>query len=217
MKIVTISREFGSGGRELGKRLAQQLGFAYCDREIVAAVARKSELSEEYAARAGEQAPGFPLTFRRTLSLPAGQQPGMKVLLAQREVLKELAARGEDCVIVGRGADVVLAEYRPLNLFVYAAPEAKLHRYRERAPEAKLHRCRERAPEGEQLAGRELSRRIRQVDAGRAQYYRLISGRTWGQKEHYHLCVNTTGLNLKSVAPWAAGFVQSWFREEGSL
>lgn len=205
MKIVTISREFGSGGRELGKRLAQQLGFAYCDREIVAAVARKSELSEEYAARAGEQAPGFPLTFRRTLSLPAGQQPGMKVLLAQREVLKELAARGEDCVIVGRGADVVLAEYRPLNLFVYAAPEAK------------LHRCRERAPEGEQLAGRELSRRIRQVDAGRAQYYRLISGRTWGQKEHYHLCVNTTGLNLKSVAPWAAGFVQSWFREEGSL
>ena len=75
---------------------------------------------------------------------------------------------------------------------------------------------RERAPEGKQLAGRELSRRIRQVDAGRAQYYRLISGRAWGQKEHYHLRVNTTGLNLKSAAPLAAGVVQSRFRGVGS-
>ena len=103
MKLITVGREFGSGGRELGKRLADTLGFAYYDRELISAVAEKSELDEQYVAGLLEQGrvTGYPFTIRRTFSygrMP--QQNTMKVLIMQEKIIKELAAVGIDCVIV---------------------------------------------------------------------------------------------------------------------
>lgn len=202
MKIVTISREFGSGGRELGKRLAQELGWAYYDREIVSAISENSQLSREYVEQVMEQGVGFayPITVRCTFSrIPSLQQNNLRVLVEQQKVLKQLAQRGENCVIVGRGADVLLREYGPLNLFVYADQQSK------------LARCRARAREGEDLSLWVLERKIRQVDNGRVKYRQLLTGTPWGRKESYHLCVNTSGRDIKGLAHWLAGYVGYWF------
>lgn len=202
MKIVTISREFGSGGRELGKRLADQLGMAYYDRELVSAIARQSQMSEAYVSRVLEQGGtgSYPLTFRRTLSWSGMiEHNAMKVLLTQQKVIQALPAREEDFVIVGRSADVLLREYRPLNLFVYADMASK------------LARCRERAPAGENLTDRELARKIKQVDEGRAKYRQLLTNSRWGSKESYHLCLNTTGQSIKELTCWVADYTHYWF------
>lgn len=138
MKIITVSREFGSGGRELGKRLSDCLGWPYYDREIISAVARRNALDEGYVEDALEQGDfrGVPLTIGRTFAyLPSMPHDSRQLLQEQRRVLRALAAHG-DCIIVGRNADLILAEHRPLKLFVYADLESRLRR----VPGAQLRR-----------------------------------------------------------------------------
>ena len=205
MKIITISREFGSGGRELGKRLADRLGCAYYDREIVTAIAQHSQLHEEYVASVLEKPVlNYPITFGRTFASPVLlQSSATKVLVAQQQILKEVAQRGEDCVIVGRCADVILREYQPLNLFVYADLPSK------------GQRCMDRAPEGENLTQRELERMMKQIDSGRAKSRDLLTGGKWVAKECYHLCVITSGQSIKAMVPWVEGYVHYWFGRDG--
>ena len=132
MKIITISREFGSGGRELGKRLADALGIAYFDREIIEEIAKKTSLDAEYIERtldAGISAGAFPITYSRTFSLPHSVNTTASLLAQQHKIVHSLAARG-DCVIVGRSADALLEEYHPIRLFVYADMPSKVARAR---------------------------------------------------------------------------------------
>lgn len=131
MKIITISREFGSGGRELGSQIADLLDFDYYDSRIIAAVAQKSGLDAHYVENTlsnhGWQ--NVPVTPRSTLVTSAKQQSGkVGLLLEQKRVIEEIATLGKDCVIVGRNADVILAQYQPFNIFVCANTEAKLKR-----------------------------------------------------------------------------------------
>ena len=200
MSIITVSREFGSGGREVGKRLADELGYAYYDREIVTAIARKTQLDEGYVANALESGMfrGVPIHFGRTFSYSSALMSNTaNLFVEQHKIIRELAAQG-DCIIVGRAANAILEEYATFNLFVYADMEAK------------VRRCMERAPEGEQLSEREMIRHIKKVDADRARYYEMFSDTRWGAKEGYHLCVNTTGTNIKTLVPAIAQYVRSW-------
>ncbi len=202
-KIITISREFGSGGRELGKRLADELGFDYYDREILEQVAKESELDEAYAEKIldGSFSLGFPVTFGRTfLYTDILQQDATKLLVAEEKIIRSLAKKGRDMVIVGRGADVILRDYKPLNIFVCADIDSK------------ITRCRWRAPKNEALTDKELARKIKQVDTGRARQRRLLTDKEWGKKENYHLCINTTGTNIKSLVPCVAAFAKCYFR-----
>lgn len=200
MKIITISREFGSGGRELGKRIADHLNFAYYDKEIILEIAKESHLNEAYVAEVIEKGftPSFPLTFGRTFSYSAFiQQNTTEILVAQQKIIKTLAAKG-DCVVMGQSADLILQEYNPFNLFVYADLSAK------------MKRCRKRAPEGECLTDQELVKKMKQVDAARAKSRELLSSLKWGQRESYHLCVNTTGLRIKTLASYLADYANYW-------
>ena len=204
MSIITISREFGSGGREVGKRLADELGYAYYDREIVSAIAQKTKMDEGYVASAleGGLFRSVPIHFGRTFSYSTALMTNTTSLyVEQHRIIKELAAKG-DCIIVGRAADAILEEQKPFNLFVYADMEAK------------VNRCRERAPEGEALGERELIRHIKKVDAERAKYHEMFSDTRWGKKESYHLCVNTTGAEIKKLVPAIARYIQAWLAEQ---
>ena len=202
MRIITISREFGSGGRELGKRLADHLGFDYYDSEIISAVAKNSGLDPNYVENTlsnhGWQ--DMPITFRSTLG-SAGYMQSSKIhlLLEQKKVIEGIAALGKDCVIVGRNADIILADYEPFNIFVCAEKEAK------------LRRCQERAPEGENLSDKELLRKMKQIDKVRSQTREIISGAAWGVRDAYHLTVNTTDWQIKALTPAVAAFAESWF------
>lgn len=206
MKIITISREFGSGGRELGKRLADALGVPCYDHEIIEQVAGKAGLDRDYVARVSEKDIRlfYPTTIAHRLIAPhpVMQQP-VSVAVEEHELLKRLASEG-DCVIVGRCADVVLREQRPLNLFVYADAQSK------------LARCRQRAAEGEQLTERELLRQMKRIDKERAAYRELFSESEWGRKEAYHLCINTSGREIKALIPALASYARAWFGEDWS-
>ena len=202
MRIITISREFGSGGRELGKRLADILGFDYYDSEIISAVAQNSGLDVHYVEREltnhGWQA--FPITFCGTIH-SAGYRQSSKVelLLKQKKVIEEIASLGKDCVIVGRNADVILQHCQPFHIFVCADTRAK------------VRRCMERAPEGENLIEKDLIRKMKQIDKIRAQTREVLSGSSWGQRDAYHVTINTSDWNIKDMAPAVAELANCWF------
>lgn len=204
MNIITVSREFGSGGRELGKRIADILGYSYYDREIITAIAQKHNFDENYVENVLES--GFPvsmpITYGHTFSIsdPTGQQ-AIELLATQSRLLKEFASK-ENCVIVGRGANVILEDFDPLNIFVYADLESK------------IKRCRQRASENEQLTDNEMKRKFKQIDAGRAKHQRFLTDLKWGDKEGYHLCVNTSGVVIKSIAPLVAEFAKHYFEKD---
>lgn len=202
MHIITISREFGSGGRELGKRLADCLGYQYYDREIIAAIAERSHMDSSYVENTLEkpvwQVPAP--TFRQSFSSPdLFQSEQLTLLVEQRRVLEDIAKKGQDCVIVGRNADVVLADYEPLRLFVCAGMEAK------------IRRCRERAQEGESLTDKQMMQKIRAIDKNRAKVREMITGSPWGDPHSYHLTVNTSDWDLRQLTPAVADFAQRWF------
>lgn len=202
MNIITISREFGSGGRELGKRIADLLGYDYYDSEIISAVAKSSGLDENHVAHAlanqGWQA--YPITFRGTLG-SAGyvQSSTVPLLLKQKAVIEGIAALGKNFVIIGRNADVILQKHKPFNIFVCADTQAK------------VKRCMERKSEAEALTEKELIRNMRQIDKMRANTRTIISGSQWGQRDAYHLTVNTTDWDIKELAPAVADFADRWF------
>ena len=149
MKIITISREFGSGGRELGKRLADALGIPCYDHEIIEMIAKENGFDERYVATVSEKSieAAYPMTIGHRFAVPPLQvmdQP-IRVATAQRQIIENFAKQS-DCVIVGRSADVILEEMNPLNIFVYADMPSR------------LQRCKDRAPEGENLTDKELAR-----------------------------------------------------------
>lgn len=186
MNIITISREFGSGGRELGKRLADILDYTYYDREIETELAKRTHMDADYIAQTLEDRPKFniPLHFGRTLASPYAAKQQVSILLEKQKLLKELAA-SSNCVIVGRAADVILSEYNPLKIFVFADMEHK------------IKRCQNYAEIDEKLSPRELKKAIRKIDARRSQYNSLFPNMDWRDKKryHYHMFINTTTLS----------------------
>lgn len=204
MRILTISREFGSGGRELGKRLADLTGFDYYDSEILSAVAQNSGMDEHYVenALANHGWRSYPLTFRGTFGSRAYvQSTRIQLLLEQKRVIERIAAMGKSCILVGRNADVILQEYRPFRVFVCADDASK------------RKRCMERAPKDEELSEKELLSKMKQIDKIRAQTRALIGGPAWGERSAYHLTVNTSGWEMKDFAPAVAEFAARWFEE----
>lgn len=202
MKIITISREFGSGGRELGKRLADELGFVYYDREIISAIAEKYGLDEVYVENALDRpvVQSIPLNFRQSFTIPTVQiRVQVNLMLEQKRVLDEIVKAGKDCVIVGRNANILLIKENPLNLFVCADMDSK------------VRRCEERAPQGEHLSRRQLERKIREIDRNRARTRELVSGSKWGDPKQYHLVVNTSGWQIKELVPAVADYARRWF------
>ncbi len=206
MKIVTISRQFGSGGRELGKRLADELGFDYYDREIITSIAQAQGMDEGYVEKALEDHAWqhIPLTYGRSFASGAVMQSTQTSLLVeQKRVLDGIAKAGKDCVIVGRDADVLLADQKPFSIFVCASMDAK------------VRRCMERAAEGENLTRKAMEQNIRRIDKARARSREMISDAKWGQGGSYNMTVNTTGWEIKYLTGAVADFVRRWYARDG--
>lgn len=202
MKIITISREFGSGGRELGKRLAEYLGFDYYDSEIIYSVANNIGLDTNYTENVLEDHgwKNIPITFRGTIGSSSYMQAGkIRLLLEQKKVIEQIAEWGQNFVIVGRNADVLLREYEPFNIFVCADQESK------------LCRCKERADDKDNLTDKELLRKMKEIDHARAQTRELLTGSDWGARENYHLTLNTSGWEIKKMVSAVAYFASVWF------
>ena len=202
MRIITVSREFGSGGRELGKRIADNMGIAYFDREIITEVAKRSELDEGYVEAVLDRGlyRDIHITFGHSIaSMGTVHHTTQKIMAEQQKLITEIAAHN-DCVIVGRNADVILEEQNPLKLFVYADMDAK------------VARCRARTPQGEHLSDREMAKMIRRINKSRARTHTYMSSIPWGNRAGYHLCVNTTDTDIEAMAKILADYAENWFK-----
>ncbi len=189
-RIITIGREFGSGGREAGRRLAEKLGIAYYDHEIVNEIIKRTSLAAEYVRNIEEKRPSplLAITIGKTFWSepdPTLEQQ-LEVIRKESEILHEMAEKS-DCVIVGRSADYVLSDFKPFRLFFYADMESK------------MRRCRQKGDADENLSAKELKQKILSVDKSRKNYYEFLTGQKWGDKANYDLCVNTASTDIKKI------------------
>lgn len=191
-RIITIGREFGSGGRELGRRLAEELHIEYYDRELLAEIAKHTSLAEEYIQNVVERQPHslMPITIGRSFAYVEDYafKQAQAVYQAQGKIIRDLAEKS-DCVIIGRCADYILREQNPFRIFIYADMESR------------VRRCMERRAEGETLTEKEMKKQIRAMDKNRARYYEFYTGLKWGDKLNYDLCINTSDTVIKEIVP----------------
>lgn len=195
-KIITIGREFGSGGRELGRALANILGFAYYDREIISEIAKRTSLSEKYIQHIAEHKPviPFPIHTGRTFWAVIPDY-GQSIQQEQHNIIREMASKS-DCVIVGRGADYILRNETPFRLFVYSDMASKIRRCQKNGdPDYE---------NGASMNEKELARRIEQINKSRSEYYEFYTGQKWGAKINYDLCINTTNNDPSEIAEFVA-------------
>lgn len=194
-KIITISREFGSGGRELGKRIAENLGIAYYDNEIITAIAQKSGMAEEYVKNIIERAPitYFPNTIGRSFHTSVNPQLTLNanIYAEQKNIIKELA-KESDCLLIGRCSDYILKDCRPLRIFIYADIDSRLKHCRQNAIKNGL--------KNEHLSDSQMKGKIKEIDKNRARYYNFFTRLKWGAKENYDLCINSSHTKIKDIS-----------------
>ena len=193
-KIITIGRELGSGGRTIGKMVANQLGIPYYDRELIDEAAKKSGLTTKYIETA-EQKVTSSLLYNIAMgtsygygiletannqSLPLSEQ----IYIAQQQIIKELAKKGS-CVIVGRCADAILDNsFDVLKVFIYADTKERIKRcvtkYNMTADIAK--------------------KQIKQSDKARSNHYNIYTDKEWGNRHNYDLMLNSSALGYQKCA-----------------
>ena len=206
--IITISRQFGSGGREIGRRLAKELGYAYYDRQLVIELAERTDLAEDYLQRIDQMdpVPIMPMTFASTFTQSFDPMVDMSqdIYHKQSELIRELAERG-DCVIVGRTADYILKENHPLRLFIVADDGFR------------MDRCRLKGQVPDDMTDKQLWKEIRTIDKRRGRYYEFYTGQTWGEATNYDVVINTGQIGVDRAIEMIKHLVLHWNGEnEGS-
>ena len=184
-KIITISREFGSGGRTIGHQVAEALGIPFYDKELVEHIALESGFAPEYVEEHSEHSPGKSIF---SYAFASHGHPGVMNGLStadflwnvQCNVILQIAEKGP-CVIVGRNADYVLKD-RPdvLHAFIYADTESRAERI------VRLYGESEKSPQA----------RLNEKDKRRKVNCQHYTGRTWGQSQNYDICLNSSVLGI---------------------
>ena len=177
--IITIGREYGSGGRLIAKQLSEEMGITFYDKQLITEVAKKTGFSENFIRDTEHQRPtnSFLYDLYTTVATPSVPD---QVFIAQAKVIKEAAAR-ESCVIVGRCADYILREEpHMLKVFVNAPIDQRIRRAREEYGVTEPN----------------LESYVIRQDKARASYYNYFATGRWGQSREYDLCVNSRiGIN----------------------
>ena len=178
-RIITISREFGSGGRFIGEEVAKKLGIAYYDKNIISQIAEKSGLSSEYIQENAELSPKkglFAYAFSgRDIT---GKSVEDMVYEAQRNIILELAEK-EPCVIIGRNADYILKDRDDvLNVFIHGDMPEKIKRI------TGLYNVKEK----------EAVKMMADTDKRRRTNYNFYTDQNWGKASNYTLCLNSSQL-----------------------
>ena len=178
-RVITISREFGSGGRTIGKKTAQKLGIPCYDSELIHKIAAESGFAEDYIKDAGEYAPGgFLATALSNRAFGPTNEDYLWDL--QFKVIRELAEKGP-CVIVGRCADYILRHTADcLRVFIHADMEYRAKRITE------VYGDREESPQ----------QRLKEKDKRRAAYHRFYTDMKWGHAQNYDICLDSGTLGI---------------------
>ena len=188
-KIVTISRQYGSGGRYIGENLAKAMGVPCYDEKLIDMVAKESGFAQSFVAEKGERMTGSllfniasSLSFANNVfSTNNGVTLQDEIYFTQNRIIKELANKGP-CVIVGRCADYILREREDcLNVFIFADNESKIER-----AEKYFNITREEAPAV-----------LKKKDKARANHYKYYTDQEWGMASNYDLCLNSGLIGIE--------------------
>ncbi|MBO4284019.1 MAG: cytidylate kinase-like family protein [Clostridia bacterium] len=195
--VITIARQYGSGGREIGEKVAKALGIKHYDENLITLAAREGNLDETVASKADESAAN---SLLYTLALGSnffgsamnfGYKPPLndKLFLLQSDVIRRAAEEGS-CVIIGRCADYVLRDHpKRLSVFVYGDLPHRKARVMERH---------------EGLTEAQAIDLINKTDRRRSSYYNFYTGNKWGKYDNYHLAVNSSLLGIDKTAEMIA-------------
>ena len=201
--IITISRQHGSGGREIGERLAELLGIPIYDKEIIQKAAANGDIDERAASRVDEVAANSLLytlamgsnSFGATAHFGYKMPLNDKLFVLQSDVIRELAKGDESCIIIGRCADYILRENDGLfRIFVYGDLEHRQKRVAERHPEIKSS---------------QIIDVINKTDKRRSSYYNFYTGNKWGKYDNYDIAVNSSTLGIEGTAKLLADAISS--------
>jgi cytidylate kinase len=191
--IITIARQYGSGGREIGERVAKLLGIPIYDKEIITDAASKGELNSEvvrnteescassllYTLAMGSNILGTTLHFGYKMPL------NDKLFILQSDIIKEYASKGS-CVVIGRCSDYVLRDEEGLlRLFIYGDLEHRSERVKARHPEIKPS---------------QIIDTINKTDKRRSSYYNFYTGNKWGKYDNYDMAINSSTLGIEGTA-----------------
>lgn len=190
--IISLGRQFGSGGRSLGKRLSALLDIAYYDREIMDEMAKNSGMDVEYLHKNDEHAPGFfdyALIGRFGASRLFGSGQNFVML---SETIRKIADR-QSCLIVGRTADYILRnDPNLIKIFIHAP-----HTYRIKNVARRLA-----------ISAEEAENLIVRNDKERARFYDFFTDKTWGEAHSYDLCVDISKLGEEKTAQFLADYIK---------
>ena len=215
-RVITIGRQFGSGGHEVGSRLAKKMGIPFYDKEILRLTAKNSRFAESYLEKMDEQKPSFLNVGSAGLMSGAGGtssaqgaltqfynlSPNDQIFLETSKVMNSLAEKGP-CVIVGRCADYILRELDPINFFICADIQDRVAR--------KLA-----LEEHSDMSEQEMEKLIRQTDKSRSKYYEYYSHEIWGSADNYHMCINTSVVGVDGAVEIIMKFVEE-FRKKNLM
>ena len=196
-KIITISRQFGSGGRSVGRLVAQKLGIPFYDKELVDQVCLESGFAPQFVEEHGEHAPGKSLLSY--IFAPQGVPGVMNGMSTadflwhiQCSTILQLAEQGP-CVIVGRNADYILKDRKDaFHAYIYADMDFRTDRI------VRLYGESEKKPEV----------RLQEKDKRRALHYQHYTGRNWGEAANYDICINTTDIGVERAADVIHSLIQ---------
>lgn len=202
--VVTIGRQFGSGGRELGRLIAEKLGIAFYDKELLRQAAHNAGVSVDFFERNDEK---FPKFLSGMFSFTMGYSPynayagsssisDDNLYRVQSELIHNLAMK-HSCVIVGRSADYVLRDFpRCVNIFVHAPMEARIARIMRRGDSITKEKAREIAEKTNKL---------------RANYYNFYTDKVRGDAASYHLTIDSDSMSMDNVAELVCAYVRARF------
>lgn len=200
--IVTIGRQFGSGGRTVGKKLAERLGIAYYDKELINLASKESGICGEFFEKADERTSGSLLkalamgfSMNNAIFQSNDYLSNESLFQIQSDVIRKVAAEGS-CVLVGRCADYILREDKDcVNVFISASMEDRVRR----------------AMEYNQLPQKEAEEYIHKADKSRASYYNYYTDKIWGAAESYDLCINSSCYGVDETTEFVISFLEKRF------
>ncbi|MGI6238375.1 MAG: AAA family ATPase [Christensenellales bacterium] len=195
-RVISIARQFGSGGHDIGKQLAEKLGIPFYDRNLIELASERTGLSPELLERNDERKTNqwlYAGLADSSRAMASAIPPTDITFAVQRDIILD-AARDGDCVIVGRCADAILkpTDARVLSVFIAAPFESRVRR--------KI--------EIEHLDERETTALVRKTDKRRKAYYNFNTGLEWGKPENYDLTVNAATLGIQTVVDLLAALYQ---------
>lgn len=202
--IITIGRQFGSGGREIGEMVAEHFGIKCYDKELLSRAAKESGFCEEMIQNHDERPTNSFLynlvmdtySFGYNSSSFVDMPISHKVFLAQFDTIKKIASEGP-CVIVGRCADYALSDFdNVLNLFIYGDEDAKIRRIKERFDDVKSDD-----------KARDM---MNKKDKQRQSYYNYYSSKKWGRADSYDLCINSSKLGIEGTVKFIIQYIEDF-------